>query len=226
MAGHELKTDREVFQAVLDGRKTFEIRFNDRNFLVGDTLYLRETVHTGEEMRDKPLHNDRTPGKPLNYTHRELYAEVTHILDGYGLKDGWVCMSFDRHATEVEQLRTALKLADHRLNIEKGANKAHVANLQSLIESSDKQVRAREESGLRLLAEVSRLQSLVPHPGDGSCERCGVVPATTVEVCEECRAAAFDAVDGNDGVNWKLLESKCPVGMKIGDFIDTLVGAV
>lgn len=80
---HELKTDPEVFQAVVDGRKTFEIRFNDRDFKVGDELVLLETIHTGEQMKK---------GKPLLYSGNELHKTVSYVLSGYGLQDGWVIL--------------------------------------------------------------------------------------------------------------------------------------
>jgi hypothetical protein len=83
---HELKTDPEVFQATYEGKKPFEIRFDDRGFVVGDVLALKETQFSGEEMK---------AGKPLLYTGREFYFDVSYVLHGpcYGLKDGWVIMS-------------------------------------------------------------------------------------------------------------------------------------
>lgn len=85
---HELKTDSEVYRAVINFKKTYEIRFNDRYFLEGDYLLLKETYNTGEEMKS---------GKPLQYTGNECLVKVTHILSGpiYGLKEGWVIMSFN-----------------------------------------------------------------------------------------------------------------------------------
>lgn len=85
---HPLKTDPEVFQAVWDGRKTFEIRLNDRDFKVGDALYLLETKHTGAEMK---------AGAPLVYTDRTQMKVVSHVLTGYGLAPGWCCLSFASH---------------------------------------------------------------------------------------------------------------------------------
>ncbi len=83
---HELKTDPAVFEAVLDGSKTHEIRFNDRNFQVGDILRLRETRYTGQEMKGPEP-------RPLEFTGRELVRKVSHVLEGYGLQPGWVILS-------------------------------------------------------------------------------------------------------------------------------------
>lgn len=82
---HILKTDPAVFQADIDGTKTYEIRFNDRGYSVGDELLLRETTHTGAEI---------AAGAALEYTGREVTKTVSHVLSGYGLADGWVILSF------------------------------------------------------------------------------------------------------------------------------------
>jgi len=42
MTTHELKIRPKFFEAVVSGRKTFEIRKNDRNFKVGDCIVLKE----------------------------------------------------------------------------------------------------------------------------------------------------------------------------------------
>lgn len=70
---HELKTHPEPFRALACGEKTFELRRDDRNFQVGDTLELREfNPETG------------------TYTGRELTRKVSYKLEGgrYDLPDG------------------------------------------------------------------------------------------------------------------------------------------
>jgi hypothetical protein len=55
MAEHALKTWPGAWMAVDSGRKTFEVRRNDRSFAEGDELVLREydtlKGHTGRECR-------------------------------------------------------------------------------------------------------------------------------------------------------------------------------
>ena len=83
---HELKIDPDVFNDVVAGVKSFEIRKDDRGFNVGDILHLMKTKHTGAEMAS---------GAPLEYSGYVYDVGVKHILKGpaYGLKDGWVIMS-------------------------------------------------------------------------------------------------------------------------------------
>lgn len=75
----------------MDGEKTFEIRFNDRNYQPGDELTLQETKHSAQAMAD---------GQPLAYTGRYLVREVTHVMRGpiYGLMDGWAILSIQAPA--------------------------------------------------------------------------------------------------------------------------------
>jgi len=77
MRTHELKTWPDHFQAVVDGRKCFELRQNDRHFCVGDRLRLREfSLSEG-------------------YTGREAEADVVYIVYGgqSGLPEGLCIMS-------------------------------------------------------------------------------------------------------------------------------------
>lgn len=79
---HVLKTDPLVFSQSWKNIKPFEIRYDDRHFLPGDELLLRETVHSGEAM-------------PLEYTGREIIVKVLSKLKStienkkYGIEIGW-----------------------------------------------------------------------------------------------------------------------------------------
>ena len=77
MTTHELKTLRGYFQAIQLGRKTFEVRFNDRNFRLGDDLLLQEFDNKTKE-----------------YTGDEVLCHITYILDNPNyVKEGYVVMS-------------------------------------------------------------------------------------------------------------------------------------
>jgi len=80
---HALKTWPEYFEAVYEGGKTFEIRRNDRNYKVGDTLVLREWEPKTEK-----------------YTGRRLELIVTYVTDAAdlgALTEGHICMGFRSH---------------------------------------------------------------------------------------------------------------------------------
>jgi len=49
---HALKIKSEYFEAVISGKKLFEVRVNDRNYKVGDLLGLNE-INKDEEYTDR-----------------------------------------------------------------------------------------------------------------------------------------------------------------------------
>ena len=75
----------QYFDAVLLGKKTFEVRKNDRDFSFGDDLILKEFDPTRDYI-------DRVPGPlgpPKGYTGRELKFQIGFILpiSEMGIKD-------------------------------------------------------------------------------------------------------------------------------------------
>jgi ASC-1-like (ASCH) protein len=79
---HYLKTWSEFFYMVRAGLKTAELRLNDRNFADGDVLILQ----------------DFDPGSET-YSGQEEVVKVTHIVrGGFGLKEGYVLLSYHRVA--------------------------------------------------------------------------------------------------------------------------------
>ena len=74
-----LKIKSEYFEAVKSGKKTFEVRFDDRGFKVGDKVVLRELA----------AHDN------YKYTGRCIEVEITYILDDAEYcKPGFVVFSF------------------------------------------------------------------------------------------------------------------------------------
>lgn len=84
---HDLRTDPAPFAAVVAGYKTFEMRWDDRGFKLGDTLRLLEWI--------PPTSVEANDGR---YTGREVLATVTYILRApkYGLREKWCVMSFKK----------------------------------------------------------------------------------------------------------------------------------
>lgn len=72
---HKLKLAKMFFEDVRLGRKSFELRKNDRDYQIGDILELREMDN----------------GEP---TGRVIEKEITYILEGFaGLKEGYCILA-------------------------------------------------------------------------------------------------------------------------------------
>lgn len=88
---HELKCAKEYFEAVVSGKKSFEVRKNDRQYAVGDFLAMNEVQYVPEIRTDGDgVITEQVP----TYTGRSCLVEVVYILqnDQY-LQPGYVCMS-------------------------------------------------------------------------------------------------------------------------------------
>lgn len=98
---HELKCQRPFFEDVMEGRKPFEFRKNDRNFKCGDRLYLREFL------------DDRGP--EYAYTGREGLVDVTYVLyAGFGLPKGFCIMAVKPATTILDTHAARASLPEHR----------------------------------------------------------------------------------------------------------------
>lgn len=86
MRTHYLKTWVSEFEAVADGRKTFEFRY-DQDFMVGDCLILQEW-------------DPRWPSwAAIGHTGRKLVRYVTYVLHGgIGLGKHFVVLSLSERA--------------------------------------------------------------------------------------------------------------------------------
>ena len=82
MTIHFLKLQTEYFDAVLNGLKTFEVRKNDRDYRLGDTLELM--CYKGKEPVDRP--------------NIEVYVTyiLTHEQFPDGVPEGYVVMGIRR----------------------------------------------------------------------------------------------------------------------------------
>ncbi|MEC2196342.1 DUF3850 domain-containing protein [Bacillus velezensis] len=76
---HHLKILPEYFEALKDGRKTFEIRHDDRGFKEGDTLSLNEWQD--------------------GYTGRSIEVDVTYVTD-FEQKSGNVVLGIKKKVGE------------------------------------------------------------------------------------------------------------------------------
>lgn len=85
---HNIKLYEDFADDVLNGRKNFEIRENDRGYQTGDKVKFTVIQHNGISCYHKL--KDRT-------------FEITYVLSGWGLKDGYVVFGI-KDITEDEDV--------------------------------------------------------------------------------------------------------------------------
>ena len=91
MRTHRIKLSKEFAEPVLTGVKKFEIRLNDRGYQTGDRVVF---IPTGEEL---------TPEEQEMYDALEnLEFEITYIVSGWGLKNGYVVFAISPVSVKAE----------------------------------------------------------------------------------------------------------------------------
>lgn len=76
---HKLKIERPFADAIVEGKKTFEIRYNDRGFQAGDELTFQCVDKAGCSVR---------------HDINDLLFQIDYVLSGFGLKEGYCVFSF------------------------------------------------------------------------------------------------------------------------------------
>jgi hypothetical protein len=75
---HELKTWTDYFQVIVDGRKNFEVRYNDRGFQAGDYVRLVET-----DSRYTGRRNGRIIDARIGYVLSQPIGRAGANFDGF-----------------------------------------------------------------------------------------------------------------------------------------------
>jgi len=87
---HELKLHPKYFERVSRGEKTFEVRKNDRDYQVGDTVIMREF--------------DPEKGWPDHGSYESIVARITYLTT-FEQKDGFCVFAFEVMPIDVEATR-------------------------------------------------------------------------------------------------------------------------
>ena len=107
MATHELKTLLEFYRAVECGAKTFEVRRNDRGFMIGDVLHLLEWDNSKLALNASELTEEELDELPYTeraeYTGRDCYRKVTYVLCMQADCDGGISVWInERYGKELD----------------------------------------------------------------------------------------------------------------------------
>lgn len=84
---HYLKILEKFADAVLNGDKTFELRYNDRNYKTGDLIIFQVINDNGQNVPNHKLNGIR--------------FQITYMLADWGLQHGYVALGIKRIEEEI-----------------------------------------------------------------------------------------------------------------------------
>jgi ParB family chromosome partitioning protein len=110
---HELKCHPGPYDATERGDKPFEFRKDDRDYRVGDTLWLRRWDPDNHAVV-VDVHGDKEhPGVeyvPRGYNGRECRRLVTYIIrEGFGIPPGYCIMALSKLEAQPSEPRLAVE---------------------------------------------------------------------------------------------------------------------
>ena len=80
---HYLKIKRCYADAIIEGRKNFEVRLNDRGYNAGDIIYFNHVC--GNDGEDCPAHDIMNRPFKITYIHSGLGVEPNYVV--FGIKE-------------------------------------------------------------------------------------------------------------------------------------------
>ncbi len=84
---HELKIEKRYLDRIFDGTKTCEVRLNDRDYQVGDTIVFKWLYEYEVRLAEASFDGDYC-------VERKNAYKITHVLCyPEALKEGWVILS-------------------------------------------------------------------------------------------------------------------------------------
>lgn len=84
MKSNHIKVKSDYLTNLISKNKTSEVRFNDRDYQVGDTNYLYNYENLGSTK------------KISSYDKYSGYYKISHIHSGLGMADNYVVLSFKK----------------------------------------------------------------------------------------------------------------------------------
>ena len=77
---HKVKIQKEYADRILDGKKTFEVRYNDRDYQVGDYLQFEVIASAWSSLRD------------LDHKLNNALWEIIYSHSGLGMQEKYVVL--------------------------------------------------------------------------------------------------------------------------------------